>query len=113
MLDVIVLIAMAVTAVAFAAGLTVQAGLPLVPVLIGTAALFLVMATSFLSMARGSRGGAASGGDRLAELEEALEIIDGDLQRLDQVEDGLSRLDTLSETVARLDQTGGASGEGI
>ena len=111
MLDVIVLIAMAVTAVAFAAGLTVQAGLPLVPVLIGTAALFLVMATSFLSMARGSRGGAASGGDRLAELEEALEIIDGDLQRLDQVEDGLSRLDTLSETVARLDQTR-ASGEG-
>ena len=114
MLDVIVLIAMAVTAVAFGAGLTYQAGLPVLPVLIGTAALFLVMATSFLSMGRGSRGGAAPGGDRLAELEEALEIIDGDLQRLDRVEDGLSRLDGLSETVERLDRAvaGGAPGEG-
>jgi cyclic-di-GMP phosphodiesterase TipF (flagellum assembly factor) len=92
MLDVIVLIAMAVTAAAFAAGLTLQAGLPLLPVLIGTAALFLVMASSFFSMGRGSSGGGASG-DRLAELEEALEIIDGDLERLDRVEDGLSRLD--------------------
>jgi cyclic-di-GMP phosphodiesterase TipF (flagellum assembly factor) len=113
MLDVIVLIAMAVTAAAFAAGLTLQAGLPLLPVLIGTAALFLVMASSFFSMGRGSSGGGASG-DRLAELEEALEIIDGDLERLDRVEDGLSRLDGLSERVERLDQAvaGGALSEG-
>jgi hypothetical protein len=67
MLDVIVLIAMAITAAAFAAGLTFQAGLPLLPVLIGTAALFLVMAASFVGTGRGSRGGGA-GGDRLGEL---------------------------------------------
>lgn len=112
MLDVIVLIAMAITAAAFAAGLTVQAGLPLLPVLIGTAALFLVMAASFLSMGRGARGSGASG-DRLAELEDALEIIDTDLQRIDRVEDDLSRLDGLSEKVERLDQAiaGGALGD--
>jgi len=111
MLNVIVLIAMAITAVAFAAGLTIQAGLPLLPVAIGAVALFLVMAASFLSMGRGSRG---EPGDRIAELEEALEIIDGDLQRLDRLEDGLSRLDGLPQTVERLDQAvaGGALGEG-
>jgi len=112
MLDVIVLIAMAITAAAFAAGLTFQAGLPLLPVLIGTAALFLVMAASFVGAGRGSRGGGASG-DRLGELEEALEIIDTDLQRLDRVEDNLSRLDGLSDKVERLDQAvaGGALGD--
>lgn len=110
MLDVIVLIAMAVTAAAFAAGLTVQAGLPLLPVLIGATALFLVMAASFIAMGRGSRGG---GGDRLDELEEALEIIDTDLQRLDRVEDDTARIDDLSDKVERLDQAvaGGALGE--
>ena len=112
MLDVIVLIAMAVVAAAFAAGLTVQAGLPLLPVLIGTAALFLVMAASFMSMGRGARGGGA-GGDRLGELEEALEIIDTDLQRIDRVEDDLSRLEGVSERLERLDQAiaGGALGD--
>jgi len=107
MLDVIVLIAMAITAAAFAAGLTLQAGLPLIPVLIATAALFLVMAASFVRLGRGSRAG---GGDRVAELEEALEIIDTDLQRIDRVEDDVARLDLLTDRVERLDQAlgGGA-----
>jgi cyclic-di-GMP phosphodiesterase TipF (flagellum assembly factor) len=102
MLDVIVLIAMAITAVAFAAGLTLQAGLSLFPVLIATAALFLAMAASFVMLGRGSRAGA--GGDRLDELEEALEIIDGDLQRIDRVEDDIARIGLLSDRVERLDQ---------
>ena len=80
MLNVIVLVAMAVTAAAFGAGLTMQAGLPLLPVLIGATALFLVMATTFL---RGGRGGGAVSSDRLDDLEQALEVIDIDLQRLD------------------------------
>jgi cyclic-di-GMP phosphodiesterase TipF (flagellum assembly factor) len=101
MLDVIVLIAMAITAAALAAGLTLQAGLPLIPVLIATVALFLVMAASFARLGRGSRAG---GGDRLAELEEALEIIDTDLQRIDRVEDEVARLDLLTDRVERLDQ---------
>jgi len=108
MLDVIVLIAMAITAAAFAAGLTLQAGLPLLPVLIATAALFLVMAASFMMLGRGSR--ASGGGDRLDELEEALEIIDSDLQRIDRVEDDIARLDHLTDRVERLDQ---ALNEGI
>ena len=105
MLDVIVLIAMAITAVAFAAGLTLQAGLPLWPVLIATAALFLVMAASFVVLGRQSRTrSVGGGGDRLDELEEALEIIDSDLQRIDRVEDDVVRLDLLSDRVERLDQ---------
>lgn len=108
MLDVIVLIAMAIVAVAFAAGLTLQAGLPLLPVLIATAALFLVMAASFLKLGGASRSG--GGGERLDELEEALEIIDSDLQRIDRVEDDVARLDLLSDRVERLDQAlGGAA----
>ncbi|ODR97789.1 hypothetical protein AUC69_01330 [Methyloceanibacter superfactus] len=107
MLDVIVLIAMGIVAVAFAAGLTLQAGLPLLPVLIATAALFLVMAASFLKLGGASRSG---GGERLDELEEALEIIDSDLQRIDRVEDDVARLDMLSDRVERLDQAlGGAA----
>jgi cyclic-di-GMP phosphodiesterase TipF (flagellum assembly factor) len=102
MLDVIVLIAMAIVAVAFAAGLTLQAGLPLLPVLIATAALFLVMAASFLKLGGASRSG--GGGERLDELEEALEIIDSDLQRIDRVEDDVARLDLLADRVERLDQ---------
>ena len=101
MLDVIVLVAMAVTAVAVAAGLTLQAGLPLLPVLIATAALFLVMSASFIRLGRPARGG---GGDRVDELEEALEIIDADLQRIDRVEDDVARLDLLADRVERLDQ---------
>ncbi|HUU67791.1 MAG TPA: EAL domain-containing protein [Methyloceanibacter sp.] len=110
MLDVIVLIAMAITAAAFAVGLTVQAGLPLLPVLIATAALFLVMAASFIMLGRAPRSG-GGGGERLDELKEALEIIDSDLQRIDRVEDDVARLDLLTDRVERLDQAlgGGAS----
>jgi cyclic-di-GMP phosphodiesterase TipF (flagellum assembly factor) len=106
MLDMIVLIAMAITAVAFAAGLTVQAGLPLLPVLIATAALFLVMAASYVMLGRAARGG----GSRIEEIEAALEIIDNDLQRIDRVEDDVARLDLLSDRVERLDQALGGTG---
>ena len=111
MLDVIVLVAMAITAAAFGAGLTMQAGLPLLPVLIGAIALFLVMATTFL---RAGRGGGGGGGDRLDDLEQALEVIDIDLQRLDRVEDGMTRLHALHDKVERLDQyvASGAAGAG-
>ena len=112
MLDVIVLVAMVVTAAAFAAGLTMQAGLPLLPVLIGAIALLLVMAASFF---RTGRGGGGGGGDRLDDLEQALEVIDTDLQRLDRVEDGMSRLHALHDKVERLDQavaSGGTGGAG-
>ena len=111
MLNVIVLVAMAVTAAAFGAGLTMQAGLPWLPVLIGSLALFLVMASTYL---RGGRGGGGGGGDRLDDLEQALEVIDIDLQRLDRVEDGMARLQALHDKVERLDQhvASGAGGAG-
>jgi cyclic-di-GMP phosphodiesterase TipF (flagellum assembly factor) len=102
MLDVIVLIAMAVTALAFAVGLIVQSGIAQIPALIAAAALYLVMAASYLMLARGARPTASS--DRLSEVEAALEIIDKDLQRIDRVEDDVSRLDLLADRVERLDQ---------
>lgn len=102
MLDVIVLIAMAVTALAFAVGLIVQSGIAQIPALIAAAALYLVMAASYLMLARGARPTAST--DRLSEVEVALEIIDKDLQRIDRVEDDVSRLDLLADRVERLDQ---------
>ncbi len=102
MLDVIVLIAMAVTATAFAAGLMVHSGVALVPSVIAGAALYLVMAASYLLISRQTRTTPVT--SRLEELEAALEIIDGDLQRIDRVEDDVARLDLLNDRVERLDQ---------
>lgn len=103
MLDVIVLIAMAVTAAAFAVGLILHSGIAQIPALIAAAALYMVMAASYLMVARPSRPSGA-GGDRLNDLEEALEIIDKDLQRIDRVEEDVSRVDLLADRVERLDQ---------
>jgi cyclic-di-GMP phosphodiesterase TipF (flagellum assembly factor) len=104
MLDVIVLIAMAVTAAAFAVGLIVQSGIAQIPALIAAGALYLVMAASYLMVARAGRPSTGASGDRLNEVESALEIIDKDLQRIDRIEDSVSRLDMLGDRVERLDQ---------
>jgi cyclic-di-GMP phosphodiesterase TipF (flagellum assembly factor) len=62
----------------------------------------MVMVASYLMIARSTRSAPVT--DRLNELEEALEIIDGDLQRIDRVEDDVARLDLLNDRVERLDQ---------
>ncbi len=110
MLDVIVLIAMAVTATAFAAGLVANSGIALIPGVIAGAALYLVMAASYLMISRQTKSTPVVA--RLQEIEEALEIIDGDLQRIDRVEDEVARLDLLTDRVERLDQALGALGPG-
>lgn len=110
MLDVIVLIAMAVTATAFAAGLVAHSGVALIPGVIAGAALYLVTAASYLMISRQTKATPVT--TRLQELEEALEIIDGDLQRIDRVEDDVARLDLLTDRVERLDQTVSAIGTG-
>ncbi|HTP37628.1 MAG TPA: EAL domain-containing protein [Methyloceanibacter sp.] len=110
MLDVIVLIAMAVTAVAFAAGLMVHSGIALVPSVIAGASLYLVMAASYLMISRQTKATPVT--TRLQELEEALEIIDSDLQRIDRVEDDVARLDLLTDRVERLDQAVSTIGTG-
>lgn len=111
MLDVIVLIAMAVTAAAFAAGLILHSGIAQIPALIAAAALYMVMAASYLLMARPPKSG-GGGSDRLIELEAALEVIDKDLQRIDKVEDDVSRLDLLNDRIDRLDQALSDPGSG-
>ncbi|HEU4475275.1 MAG TPA: EAL domain-containing protein, partial [Methyloceanibacter sp.] len=103
MLDVIVLIAMAVTALAFAVGLIVHSGIAQIPALIAAAALYMVMAASYLMVARTQRP-SGGGGARLDDFEEALEIIDKDLQRIDRIEEEVSRVDLITDRVERLDQ---------
>src|SRR6476646_642656 len=116
LLDVVVLIAMAVTAAAFAAGLIINSGIDTMTGVIAAAALFVVMASSHYVITRQSRS--ASGAGRMDELEEALVVLDGDLQRIDQVEDDVARLDLLNDRVERLDQavseyTGAAPATGV
>lgn len=103
MLDMIVLIAMAVTAVAFTVGLILHSGIAQIPALIAAAALYMVMAASYLMVARTPKS-SGGGSDRINELEAALEVIDKDLQRIDKVEDDVSRLDLLTDRIDRLDQ---------
>ena len=112
MLDVIVLVAMAVTAAAFAAGLILHSGIAQIPALIAAGALYMVMAASYLMVARTARPTGGVSGDRLNDLEAALEMIDKDLQRIDRVEEDVSRLDLLSSRVERLDQAMGETGAG-
>jgi cyclic-di-GMP phosphodiesterase, flagellum assembly factor TipF len=101
LLDVVVLIAMAVTAAAFAAGLMVNSGIDMMAAVIAAAALFVVMASSHYVITRQTRSASITG--RIDELEEALVVLDGDLQRIDQVEDDVARLDLLTDRVERLD----------
>jgi cyclic-di-GMP phosphodiesterase TipF (flagellum assembly factor) len=108
MLDVAVLIAMAITATAFAAGLILHSGIDVVPGVIAGAALYIVMAACHFVVTRGARGIPVTG--RLDELEEALQMLDADLQRIDQVEDDVARLDLLNDRVERLDRAVGDSG---
>jgi cyclic-di-GMP phosphodiesterase TipF (flagellum assembly factor) len=102
LLDIVVLIAMAVTATAFAAGLIINSGIDTMAGVIAAAALFVVMASSHYVITRQARSATVAG--RMDELEEALVVLDGDLQRIDQVEDDVARLDLLNDRVERLDQ---------
>src|SRR6476661_6495529 len=102
LLDVVVLIAMAVIATAFAAGLIINSGIDMMAGAIAGAALFVVMASSHYVITRQARSATVAG--RLDELEDALVVLDGDLQRIDQVEDDVARLDLLTDRVERLDQ---------
>src|SRR5215468_6420263 len=102
LLDAVVLIAMAVIAAAFAAGLIVRSGIDTMTAVIAAAASFVVMASSHYVMTRQARAASVTG--RIDELEEALVVLDGDLQRIDHVEDDVARLDLLTDRVERLDQ---------
>ncbi len=115
LLDVIVLIAMAVTATAFAAGLIWHSGIDVIPGMIAGAALYAIMAACHFVVTRSARSVPVAG--RLDELEEALQMLDSDLQRIDQVEDDVARLDLLNDRVERLDRAigspdGGGGGTG-
>ena len=102
LLDVVVLVAMAVTATAFAAGLIINSGIDTMTGVIAAAALFMVMASSHYVITRQARSASVAG--RMDDLEEALVVLDGDMHRIDQVEDDVARLDLLNDRVERIDQ---------
>src|SRR4029079_4068153 len=87
------------TAAAFAAGLVVHSGIALIPSVIAGASLYLFMAASYLMISRQTKATPVT--TRLQELEEALEIIDSDLQRIDRVEEDVARLALLTHPVGR------------
>src|SRR4029078_10700225 len=89
LLDLIVIIAMAITATACASGLSVNSGIDTVPGVVAGAAIFMVMASAHFALTRTARSGVVSG--RIDQLEEAVLILDSDLQRIDQVADELSK----------------------
>ena len=60
LLDVVVLIAMAVTATAFAAGLIINTGIDMMAGVIAGAALFIVMASSHYVITRQARSAAST-----------------------------------------------------
>src|SRR5262249_56103262 len=100
--DVVVLMARGGVAAAFAGGLIVNSGIDTMTAVIAAAALFVVMASSHFVITRQTRAASVTG--RIDQLEEALVVLDGDLQRIDQVEDDVARLDLLTDRVGRLDQ---------
>jgi hypothetical protein len=101
LLDAVVMIAMFVTATAFAAALIVHANIGTLPAVIAGAAFLMVMITSHIMLTRFAQGGDA---DRMDDFEEALEIIDGDLQRIDKMEDEVVRLGLLTDKIEQFDR---------
>src|SRR4029079_9860695 len=93
LLDLIVIIAMAITATAFAAGLIVNSGIDTVPGVVAGASLLMWMDSPHFPLTPAARSGIVSG--RIDQLEEAVLILDSDLQRIDQVEDDVARLDQI------------------
>lgn len=102
-IDAIVLIAMAITAVAFTAGLILHSHVDLIPGVVAGAALYMVMASAHFVVTRSARSAAVSG--RIDQLENALLVLDADLQRIDKVEDDVARLDLLNDRVEQLDRS--------
>jgi cyclic-di-GMP phosphodiesterase, flagellum assembly factor TipF len=100
-IDVVVLVAMAIAAIAFALGLAVHSPIDLTPAVIAGAALFLVMASSHLVLVRSFRSQNVS--TRMDELAEAVDFLAADT-RIDQVQDDVARLELLGDRIERLDR---------
>ncbi|MFD0988334.1 hypothetical protein [Methyloligella solikamskensis] len=102
LLDAVVMFAMFVTATAFAAALMVHANIGALPAVISGLAILMLMITSHILLTRFAQGGDA---ERMDDFEAALEIIDGDLQRIDRMEDDVARLDLLTDKIEQFDRT--------
>ncbi len=96
-LSAIVLLAMFTAALAFGAGLYVQAGLGLVASAIGGVATFLVIASSHMALTRSLAQG--NSGQRLAKLETSFAAIAKDVKRVSQASAADEQLDILTQRV--------------
>jgi len=102
LLDAVVMIAMFVTATAFSAALMVHANIGTLPAVIAGAAILMLMLTSHVLLTRFAQGGGDA--ERMDDFEQALEIIDGDLQRIDKMEDEVVRLGLLTDKIEQFDR---------
>jgi cyclic-di-GMP phosphodiesterase TipF (flagellum assembly factor) len=102
LLNLIVLLAMFVTAVAFTVGLAANSGVDLMASAVAGGALFMVMASSHFVIMRELHSSPLD--PRVQELEEAVIVLDSDLQRYDRLEGELERVQLLNDRVGRLER---------
>lgn len=102
-LELAILAAMALAALAFAAGLYVNGGIGIVSTVIAGIALFLVMAASQASLSRAHRFSAIV--DRIEELQGAILRFNEDVERVDAFAARASQWDDVLERMADLDDT--------
>jgi cyclic-di-GMP phosphodiesterase TipF (flagellum assembly factor) len=102
LLNLIVLLAMLVTAVAFTVGLAVNSGVDLMASAVAGGALFMVMASSHFVIMRELHSSPLD--PRVQELEEAVIVLDTDIQRFERLEGELERVQLQNDRVGRLER---------
>lgn len=101
-LETVILLAMALAAVAFGAGLYVQSGIALASATIAGLALFLVMAASQTALTRAYHSAEAV--SKVQDIESSMGGLSGDIERMGSIAARFDNVDQLIEKVARLEK---------
>ena len=101
-LEIVILFAMALAAVAFAAGLYIQSGIALPSATIAGLALFLVMAASQTALTRAYRSTEAV--RKVEHIESSMGGLSGDIERMGSIAARFDGLEQLIEKVTRLEK---------
>ncbi len=102
LLNLVVLLAMFITAIAFTVGLAANSGVDLMASAVAGGALFMVMASSHFVIMRELHSSPLD--PRVQELEEAVIVLDTDLQRFDGLQDDLGKVQLLNDRIGRLER---------
>jgi EAL domain-containing protein (putative c-di-GMP-specific phosphodiesterase class I) len=93
---------MFITAIAFTVGLAANSGIDLMASAVAGGALFMVMASSHFVIMRELHSSPLD--PRVQELEEAVIVLDTDLQRFDGLQDDLGKVQLLNDRIGRLER---------